>query len=119
PLLYEEPVLDQVPSLAGEHASAKLTGGVPLLRGEQVQLNVKAFHRRWLHVCAAVQRHQDGSGAALLAEAVRTGTLDPNRLTAELLAGRAQAIHARADALDLEPGLTATVLRLTLLPVLA
>jgi FdhE protein len=119
PTLYQEPVLDPVPSLASDHAAAKLAGGVPLLRGERVPLDVKAFHRRWLHLCAAAQRHQEGSGGELLAEALRNGTLEPNTLAAELFAGRAQAIHERADTLGLDAGLIATILRLTLFPVLA
>lgn len=119
PALYQEPIMDRLPALAADHAATKLAGGVPLLRSEHLELDVKAFHRRWLHVCAAVQRHQDGTGADHLAAALRNGRLDANLLAAELLAGRAQGIHAQADSLGLDAALTATVLRLTLFPVLA
>lgn len=119
PTLYQEPVQDPVPILAADHVAAKLYGGVPLLRGESLELDGKALRRRWLQVCAALQRRQQGTEAERLAEAVQKGTLDPNLLAAELCAGRAEAIPARADALGLDAGLTATVLRLALLPLFA
>src|SRR5438105_1093512 len=58
PKLYQEPVLDPVPSLTSDHIDIKLAGGVPLLRGEDVQLDIQAFQRRWQFICKAVQRHQ-------------------------------------------------------------
>jgi FdhE protein len=117
--LYQQPMLDVLLSLATDHAAAKLAGGVPLLRGERLELDVKAFRGRWLNVCELVQRHQEDNAGKLLAEASRNGTLDANLLAAELFAGGAQAIRERTDVLGLDPGLTQTVLRLTLLPVLA
>ena len=119
PLLYQEPVLDPVPALASGHAAAKLAGGVPLLRGEHLDLDIPAFHRRWLNVCAAMQRHRGGVDGDRLAQALRNGSLNANALVAEFLTGGAQAIHGWADAFGLDPGLTATILRLTLFPVLA
>jgi FdhE protein len=117
--LYGDPVREPAPILSNEHAATKLAGGVPLLRGEAIDLDVKAFQRRWLRLCAVVQRHQPGDAGKILADVLQKKTLDPRTLVDELLAGRAQAIHARADLLGVEPGLTATLLRLTLFPVLA
>src|SRR5438132_961142 len=57
PAIYAEPVLEPVPKLAAEHTATKLTGGVPLLRGEAIDLDVQTFQGRWLRLCAAVQRH--------------------------------------------------------------
>jgi FdhE protein len=119
PKLYQEPVVDPIPSLTSDHIASKLAGGVPLLRGEDVQLDMQAFYRRWQFICEAVQRHQKDQAGESLAQGLRKGTLDPKALAVELFAGRPQAIRARADALDLDPGLTATVLRLALFPVLA
>jgi FdhE protein len=119
PSLDQEPILDPIPSLAGDHAAAKLAGGVPLLRGEPLQLDVQAFHQRWRRVCTAVRRHQQENAGQLLAEALEKGTLDANAFAAEFLSGGVQAIYAQVDGLGLDPGLTATVLRLTLFPVLA
>jgi FdhE protein len=119
PKLYQEPVVDPILSLTSDHSATKLAGGVPLLRGEDVQLDIQAFHRRWQFICEAVQRHQKDQAGETLAQGLRKGTLDPKALAVELFAGRAQGIHARADALGLDPGMTATVLRLALFPVLA
>ncbi len=118
PLLYREPVLETAPQLSNDHAAAKLHGGVPLLRGERLVLDRDAFQRRWQHTCTAMHHHQGDAGVQLLAEAMRKGNLDPNILTAEVLSGQAQALPARADALGLDSGLMATILRLTLFPVL-
>jgi FdhE protein len=119
PRLYEEPVVDPVPVFEPDQAAAKLAGGLPLLRGEVIRLDGRAFQRRWQHVCTAVQRHQDRRAGERLAAAIRNGQLDANELTAQLLAGGAQPVHAQADRLSLDPGLFGTVLRLTLLPTLA
>ena len=49
-----------------------------------------------------MQRHHKGRGGDRLAEALKNGALEPKTLTAELFAGRAQAIHEQADALGLD-----------------
>jgi FdhE protein len=66
----------------------------------------------------AVQRRQMAEAAPALAAALRQGRLEPGYLVSVTLAGRPEAVHARADALDLDAGLTAAVLRLTLFPEL-
>lgn len=118
PGLYAAPPSETAPALEPDQAAAKLSSGVPLLRGESLTLDGAAFRRRWLHLCEAVQRHQGSTAAVALADALRRGTLDARELTQEVLAGRPETIHARADALGLDAGLTATVLRLTLFPML-
>lgn len=117
PGLYATPATETAPALDSERASAKLAGGVPLLRGESLALDVAAFRQRWLHVCEAVRQHQGSDAAQALADAMRRGTLDGREWTQEVLAGRPEVIHARADALGLDAGLAATILRLTLFPV--
>ncbi len=99
-----------------DRARAKLESGVPLLRGETMPWDSADFARRWQQICAAM-RPQD-AGKALRA-ALSAGSLDPQWLIAETLAGRPEAIHARAAELGLDAGVTATVLRLTLFPILA
>ncbi len=91
-------------------ARTKLAGGVPLLRGERWPLDVKAFRQRWQRVAAAVP------GAESVAAALKSGKLDPGELLAAVLAGEPGQVHERADALGLDAGLTATVLRFTLFP---
>jgi FdhE protein len=117
PRLYEEPIREMAPTLSPQQAAAKLADGVPLLRGETFSLDVQTFRQRWQHVCAVMQ--QQGTDAVQgLAEALRHDRLVPAELLGELLAGRPEAIHAQAEALSLDAGLMAIVLRLTLFPVL-
>jgi FdhE protein len=106
------------PTLPPERAAEKLAGGVPLLRGEGVSLDARVLRRRWADVAAAVGRHQQGDAAAALAAAVKRGQLSVEEMAAAVLAGRAEDVHARADALGLDAGLTATTLRFTLFPSL-
>jgi FdhE protein len=105
-----------VPPLTADQARAKLLGGVPLLRGEPLNLDGKALQRRWRRACAALGQHQ-GDGAAH-AEAVRRGRLDLVELAGVVVAGNLGAVAERSAALGLDAGLTATLLRFTLFPAL-
>jgi FdhE protein len=116
PALYDPPPTEAPPPISPSAAAAKRAEGVPLLRGETLALDESAFRRRWAAVCAALGRQ--GQDAGPLARAGRGG-LAPCELLADVLAGRPAAVHARAEALGLDPALTATVLRLTLFPVLS
>jgi FdhE protein len=115
PHLYESPIPDPPLSLSRNEAAAKLAGGVPLLRGETMSLDRKSFQQRWWRVCEVLQRHGNPAAEAL-AKALGEGRLDGEEIVREVLAGRPEAVHARADELGLDAGLTATVLRLTLFP---
>jgi FdhE protein len=118
PNLYQDSLRDCPPAPTPAHAAAKLSAGIPLLRGENLDLDVKEFRRRWLDVCEAAQGRHGGETAAPLAEALRRERLDALELMQETLAGRPESIYAKAEWLDLDAGLLATVLRLTLFPVL-
>jgi FdhE protein len=98
-------------ALDPELARAKLAGGVPLLRGESLPVDAKRFRQRWQRIATAVP------GGEPLATALKQGRLEPEELLAAVLAGEPGRVHAQADALGLDAGLTATVLRLTLFPV--
>jgi FdhE protein len=100
-------------TLDPELARTKLTGGVPLLRGEPLPVDVKRFRRRWQRIAAA------GPGGEPLADALMRGQLEPGELIVAVLAGEPGHVHVRADAHGLDAGRTATVLRLTLFPVFA
>ncbi len=119
PGLYAEPTSPAPPVLTQEQALAKLDQDIPLLRGETLPLDTAAFARRWQHLCAAAQRHQENPAAAAVAEAQSLGALDPGQLAQATLSGRPEVVHAQADALGLDAGLTATILRLILFPVLS
>jgi FdhE protein len=118
PKLALEPIHDSPPALAVDHATAKLGGGLPLLRGEPFDFDVDAFRRRWLEICSSVDRHQGGDAGRHMARALRQEQLTPQEMTREVLSGHPQTIHARAQELNLDAGLTGTVLRLTLFPLL-
>jgi FdhE protein len=104
------------PALSPESAAEKLAGGVPLLRGELVSLDGKSLRRRWDEVCAVVGRNQAGDAAEALAKAARRGSLSVEAMADAILVGRADEVSAQADALGLDAGLAATVLRFTLFP---
>lgn len=115
PALFAEPVAEEPPNLSPASAHEKLAAGLPLLRGEKVILDGNALRRRWQAVCKAVAAQN--SNARAVADAYSSiGVAD---LLTEVLAGRAEEVHARADAHGLDAALTATVLRLAVLPVLA
>src|SRR5262249_8139125 len=86
--------------------------------GESVSLDREALRERWRSVCTVLQQVQPDNAADRLAAAVRDDHLSPEELLAALLAGRAEEIPARADALDLDAGLVMTVLRFTVFPLL-
>jgi FdhE protein len=107
------------PALTAHQARAKRGAGIPLLRGEPVALHTGPVRRRWRRTCTVLARRPDGAPAHALASALRRGSLDLDALVGDVLSGRPEAVHARAEALGLDPGLTATTLRLSLLPSLA
>ena len=115
PALFAQSVVENPPTLEAAIGRDKLAGGIPLLRGDRVTLEGQSLHRRWGAVCAAVRRRN--ADAKRVADAF--ADLDPPALLAEVLAGRSEAVAARAEALNLDAALTATVLRLATLPVLA
>jgi FdhE protein len=119
PCLFPKQIRETPPALTPEQARAKLIGGIPLLRGERVPLDTKAFGRRWQEICAVVGRHRDGDSVKAIAKALGPGQLDPLEIVQDVLAGRMEAVHGRADALGLDAPLTGTVLRWALFPVLA
>jgi FdhE protein len=107
------------PPLGPNEAATKLAGGVPLLVGEEVAFEVVRFRRLWCCVCQALEKQVQAEAAKQLAAAVRSGRLDPRELVRSVLARRPDAVHARAEELGLDPALTASVLRLTLFPLLS
>jgi len=116
PALYGEPVAAAAPSLPREKAAEKLNAGVPLLRGEALDIDWPALTRRLQGMIGTLkQRRADAAGS--LARALGSKQLDVAAFTEAVLAGRPQAVHERADALGLDAPLTASVLSLALYPV--
>jgi FdhE protein len=116
PQLFTEPAIERAPLLSPEKAREKRSGAVPLLRGESVDFDQAALHHRWLAICGAVDEHQTDDAPRALGRAVEE--LNPAALLAEVLAGRPEAVYARAEALSVDPSLAATVLRLSAYPAL-
>jgi FdhE protein len=103
--------------LEPQRARAKLIEGIPLLRGEQVAIDAKAFRQRWRRACGALESQQADGAAAALADAMRGGRLDPAAMADAVVAGRPEVVRERAEELRLDPGLATTLLRFTLFPL--
>jgi FdhE protein len=118
PALFADSAAPAAVPLTSEQAEVKLQQSLPLLRGETVRLDIPGFSRRWQQICLALEQQQPGADVKGVAQALRRKQLDPQWLLDETLAGRPEAIHRRADELGLDAGLTATVLRLSLFPLM-
>jgi FdhE protein len=120
PVLYEQPTpKSEIRNPKSEESmAAKLAAGIPLLRDETLQIDATALRRRWLGICAAVQRHQNSDAGEALANAVTHDRLSLDELVGHVLAGRPEEIHTLADRLGLDAGLTTAVLGLALFPAL-
>jgi FdhE protein len=116
-VLYGDPIPVSVPPLTGESAAEKMSAGVPLLRGETLDIDWLVVKRRLQDVVGSLALRRPDA-APVLAEAIRSEKLDLASLATALLAGQPHAIHERADTLGLDVVLTASVLSLTLFPVL-
>jgi FdhE protein len=128
PALFATPA-EAASNLKSALAIERLQKRIPILRDEKVNFDLRTFKRRWLAVCKAIA-HLPGGHQSSLTELPQTNpmadnvgaafaALDPPALLNEVLAGRPEAVQGRAEALQLEASLTATVLRLTAFPILA
>jgi FdhE protein len=115
-VIYAEPVQAAAPSITAETATEKLSAGVPLLRGETLDVG-QAVQRRLQKLAAAQARQQPGA-AQELDKVIRAGELDTGELTAAVLDGQPHRIHECAGALGLDAPLTASLLALALYPEL-
>jgi FdhE protein len=104
-------------SLDADRARERLKLGTPVLRGERISVDVAAFRRSWQQACTALEAQQPDGTAAALAGAMRDGRLDPAALVEAVVAGQPEEVRRRAEALGLDPGLAATLLRFTLFPL--
>lgn len=116
-VLYAEPIRVGVPPLTRETAAEKGSAGVPLLRGETLDVDWLIVKRRLQDVVGSLALRR-ADAAPALAEAIHSEKLDIASLATAVLAGQPHAVHERADSLGLDMALTASVLSLTLFPVL-
>jgi FdhE protein len=117
PILFGKPIRVVVPTMPQDQAAEKLRAGVPLLRGESLDMDWSKLKRRLLNL-ASILEPRRADAAPALAKAVRSEKLDLADLTATVLQGQVPALHERADALGLDVAFTASVLSLTLFPAL-
>jgi len=113
-VIYAEPAQAVVPAISPEIVGEKLAAGVPLLRGETVDFG-PAVQARLKNLVAALARFQPDA-APSFQKALRSGALDPKDLVAAVLDGQPLRIHERADSLELDAPLTASLLALALYP---
>jgi FdhE protein len=119
PQLFDNSPAERAPVLDTEKAKTKLRGGLPLLRGEVLWLDEEAFRVRWRGICRALRKSAPGQTSRDLEAALRGGKLAPGELLGDVLDGNPGAVHARAEKIGLDPSVTATAVRLVLLPVLS
>lgn len=115
--LYAAPIPVAVPSLSKETAAEKLNAGIPLLRGETLDVDWEAAQERLKDVVAVLAGYRPDAAPAL-GQAIRSRKLMIAELAASVLAGKPHQIHEIAGSLGLDVGLTGSVLALMLFPVL-
>jgi FdhE protein len=101
-------------SIEPDIARARLQAGIPLLRGERLAVDVRAWRQRWRRACEALEARQGDGAARALEGAVRDGTLDLAGMLTAVLQGEPEVVRQRADDLGLDAGLVTTQLRFTL-----
>ena len=106
PVIYAEPPVVARADITPEQAYEKLGNGIPILRGEVVSLDNELLRRRWQDVCRT-------------ARAPKTADLDPAKLMESVLGGEPSRVVEAARACSCDSNLAATLLRLSVLPVLA
>jgi FdhE protein len=118
PVLFDKP--DEVTALVlpAEHAAAKLAAGLPLLRGEPLVIDVRAFRKRWQQICAVMERHQKRGAAQRVSEILRGARWSAGELVGEMLAGQTDSIAQRAGEFALDADTVLSVLRLTMYPLM-
>ncbi|MFL5241923.1 MAG: formate dehydrogenase accessory protein FdhE [Gemmataceae bacterium] len=118
PLCSPRPELVDRIEIEKDASPTKLADGIPLLRGENIAIDEGAVRQNWIAACAIVAKHQDSDAPGKLAEAMRSGRLNPADLVSRALAGDAQNLVQFWEATAVDPSLAGTVLRMTLFPLL-
>jgi FdhE protein len=108
-----------LPSLNSDEARDKFADGIPLLRHQKVEVDQAQFHRHWLQIAAAVSHHQDKESGKKLADVLQNRQWTAEEILSTVLSDAPQQLYSRAESLGLPADLTATVVRLSLFPILA
>jgi FdhE protein len=118
-MVYEYPLQAGQFSITKARAAEKLYAGVPLLRGEEVPLDIPAVESTILRLCQAIGEHvEDPNDATTIAAAIARRELVVASLVRQALDGETAAIREQAAELDLNGDLLSTLLRFSLFPAL-
>ncbi len=118
-IVYEQPPRAGQLSMAQARAAEKLYAGEPLLRGEELQLDIPAVEATILRLCQAIGKHvEDPNDAATIAAAIARRELVVATFVRQALDGETAAIREQAAELGLNGDLLSTLLRFSLFPAL-
>ena len=101
------------------NATARLSAGQPLLRGESVEWDSDSFRARWFAVCDVLTRHREAGELGRLAEAVRSGVIDPVKAVHLMIRDAPRTVPEYFECRGFEARLAASVLRFCAMPSLA
>ena len=111
-----DPPLPRI-DLEPAHLTTKLAGGVPALRGERVEVDRTWVRTQFIRLCRVMEAHGNQFAPAL-ARAATADAFPVGELAVETISGDPRLAAGRAAGLDLDAGLAATLIRLTLFPML-
>jgi FdhE protein len=113
---YATPIDVEHPPIPFDSARARLSAGTPLLRDETLNLD-RELETRWQRIVAAMKPYRPDASSALVA-ATAARKLHVSEWASLVLARNVHEVHQRAETLGLDVPLTASLLWLTLFPVL-
>ena len=117
--VYEQPPQAGPFNMTNARAAEKLDAGVPLLRGEELPLDIQAVQATILRLCQALGKHvEDPNDATTIAAAIARRDLVVAALVRQALDGETTAIREQAAELGLNGNLLSTLLRFSLFPAL-
>jgi len=117
--VYEQPLQRVQFTIAKDRAVEKLHAGEPLLRGENVPLDLPAIEATILRLCQAIGGHvEDPNDPAAIATAIAHRDLAVAGLVRQALGGETAAIREQTAELGLNVDLLSALLRFSLFPAL-
>ncbi len=125
PLAWLRAVADDLVPVSGyvaaslpetEAAREKMATGVPLLRGQEVQIEDRGFDRRWKRLCESLNETQPGAVSPTLAKAVRQDRAVGQEVLSALLRNDSRPITDTAEKTGADSALVGTLVRFALFP---
>jgi len=117
--VYEQPLRAGPFTMTKARAAEKLDAGEPLLRGENLPLDIAAVEATILRLCQAIGKHvEDPNDTTTIAAAIARRDLIAAALVRQALDGETIAMREQAAELGLNGDLLSTLLRFSLFPAL-